>query len=194
MRTSKCGVTEPSRPGRGHDTFWRAPTVRRMSHKTQSVATTVAKVLDESTFRMMIALERRRTERSRKTVLLTLLDIGDCLSGDLNNILAALSLLTQETAITGWYKERSIVGVMFTELARDDSETILGTMMHRVSETLRNSISLEKLSEINISFHVFPDNWNQDSSAGNPKLYPVWLDLKMRLRTLYVLIKGYWKF
>jgi len=114
-----------------------------------------------------------------------LLDVGDCLSRDksdnvLNNILAALSLSTRETDITGWYKERSIVGVMFTELGMDDSGAILGTMMHRVSETLRNSISLEKFSQINISFHVFPDSWNQEPSAGNPTLYP---DLEHRERT-----------
>ena len=154
------------------------------SHGARNVAT-AAKVLDESTFRMMIAQERRRTERSRKPVLLTLLDVGECLSRDksgnvLNNILAALSLSTRETDFTGWYKERSIVGVMFTELGMDDSGTILGTMMHRVSETLRNSISLEKFSQINISFHVFPESWNHEPSAGNPKLYP---DLEHRDRT-----------
>jgi aspartate kinase len=154
------------------------------SHDVPNVAT-AAKVLDESTFRMMIAQERRRTERSRKPVLLTLLDVGACLSRDksgnvLNNILAALSLSTRETDITGWYKERSIVGAMFTELGMDDSGAILGTMMHRVSETLRNSISLEKFSQINISFHVFPESWNHEPSAGNPTLYP---DLEHRERT-----------
>ena len=154
------------------------------AHMTPSAAT-AAKVLDESTFRMMIAQERRRTERSRKPVLLTLLDVGDCLSRDksgnvLNNILAALSHSTRETDITGWYEGKSIIGVMFTELGIGDSGTILGTMMHRVSEALRKSISLEKFSQINISFHVFPENWNQDSSAGNPKLYP---DLEHRERT-----------
>jgi aspartate kinase len=160
-------------------------TVGAVRAQVTSSAASAAKVLDESTFRMMIAQERRRTERSRKPALLTLLDVGDCLSRDksgnvMNNILAALSLSTRETDITGWYEDKSIIGLMFTELGMGDSGTILGTMMHRVSETLRKSISLEKFSQINLSFHVFPENWNQDSSAGNPKLYP---DLERREKT-----------
>jgi hypothetical protein len=43
-----------------------------------------AVVLDEASFRRMIALERKRTERSRKPVLLMLLDAGNCLSFDKN--------------------------------------------------------------------------------------------------------------
>jgi exopolysaccharide biosynthesis polyprenyl glycosylphosphotransferase len=134
-------------------------------------------VLDESSFRRAIALERRRTERSRKPVLLMLLDAGNCVPLDkngkvLSKILAALSLSTRDTDITGWYKAHSVVGVMFTEMSVDDPGTILGTMMTRVSETLRNNLSLEKFSQVSISLHVFPESWNQETSPGNPTLYP----------------------
>ena len=134
-------------------------------------------VLDEASFRQMIALERKRTERSGKPVLLMLLNAGNCLPHDkngrvLSSILHALALSTRETDATGWYKSQSIVGVMFTEISMDDHGAILSTMMNRVSQTLRNNLSLEKFSQISISLHVFPEDWDQHSSPRNPALYP----------------------
>jgi exopolysaccharide biosynthesis polyprenyl glycosylphosphotransferase len=134
-------------------------------------------VLAEEPFQRMIALERKRTERSGKPFLLMLLDAGHCLPSDKNGrvlgkILSALSLSTRDTDVTGWYKNHSIVGVMFTDVNADERESILGTMMSRVSETLRNNLSLEKFSQISMSMHVFPEEWNQESTHGNPTLYP----------------------
>jgi exopolysaccharide biosynthesis polyprenyl glycosylphosphotransferase len=134
-------------------------------------------VLSEESFHRMIALERKRTERSGQPFLLMLLDAGNCLPSDktgkvLARILAALSLSTRETDVTGWYKEHSVVGVMFTDISAEDRESIVGTMMSRVSETLRNNLSLEKFSQVSISMHVFPEAWDQESTHGNPTLYP----------------------
>lgn len=136
-----------------------------------------AKILDEETFRSMIAYERKRTERSRQPVLLMLLEIGDNLSGEdgsnvLSNILSALSQATRDTDITGWYRGHSVVGVMFTETGMDTPGAMMGTMMHRVGETLRYSLSIGEATQISISLHVFPESWNQQVSVGNPTLYP----------------------
>lgn len=134
-------------------------------------------VLAEEPFHRMIALERKRTERSGSPFLLMLLDGGNCLPTDksgkvLSEFLAALSLATRETDVTGWYKRDSIIGVMFIDIGAEDRESILGTMMSRVSETLRHNLNLEKFSQISISMHVFPEEWNQESTHGNPTLYP----------------------
>lgn len=134
-------------------------------------------VLDEESFRRMIAVERKRTERSRQPFLLLLLDAGNCLPSDANGrvlgqILSALSLATRETDVTGWYKTHSVVGVMFTDISIDERGSILSTVMSRVSETLRNNLSLRNFSQISISLHVFPEDWNEDATQGNLTLYP----------------------
>ena len=134
-------------------------------------------VLGEEPFHRMIALERKRTERSGQPFVLLLLDGGDCLPSDRNGkvlgkILSALSLSTRETDVTGWYKNHSIVGVMFTDIGADERASILGTMMSRVSETLQSSLSLDKFQQISISLHVFPEEWDHESTHGNPALYP----------------------
>jgi lipopolysaccharide/colanic/teichoic acid biosynthesis glycosyltransferase len=136
-------------------------------------------VLNEGAFHRVISLERKRTERSRKPFLLMLLDMGNRPQSDkneraLDKILSALSLSTRETDVTGWYKNNSVVGVMFTELGVDDPNSALSTMMTRVSETLRSNLSAQQFNQISLSFHLFPEEWNHDipQRPSNPTLYP----------------------
>jgi len=125
----------------------------------------------------MIAVERKRTERSRQPFLLLLLDTGNFLPSDrnghvLSQVLTVLSRLTRETDVTGWYKTRSVIGVMFTEICIDERGSILSTVMNRVSEALRHDLTIRNFSQISISLHVFPENWDQDATQGNLAFYP----------------------
>jgi lipopolysaccharide/colanic/teichoic acid biosynthesis glycosyltransferase len=136
-------------------------------------------VLSEESFHRMISLERKRSERSRKPFLLTLIDTGTYLPSEkngkvLSKILWALSLATRETDVTGWYKTNSVVGVTFTEIVAEDKRSIVSTMLERVSSSLRNNLDSQELSQISISFHLFPEDWDHELSRrpSNPILYP----------------------
>ncbi len=136
-------------------------------------------VLTEENFKRMISIERKRTERSRTPFLLMLLDMGNGqVSGKngkaLDRIVSALLASTRETDVTGWYKNRVSVGVMFTELVVTDKNSLLSTMLTRVSNTLRNNLTFEQFNQISISFHFFPDDWDHETSGrpSNPTLYP----------------------
>jgi lipopolysaccharide/colanic/teichoic acid biosynthesis glycosyltransferase len=136
-------------------------------------------VLNEEAFQRMIAIERKRTERSRKPFLLMLLDAGDRQGSEnkgqaLRSIVPALLLSTRETDVIGWYKDRSTVGVIFTGLLADDKHSILTTILTRVSITLRGKLTFEQFNHVGISFHLFPDDWDHDLSGrpSNPALYP----------------------
>ena len=134
-------------------------------------------ILSQESFLRMISLERKRTERSRKPFLLMLVDAGRCLPTEKNGkvlrkILSTLATSTRETDMKGWHKDDSAIGVMFTEMAIDAKNLILGTMLARVSEALRDSLGLEQFNQVNISFHLFPDDWDQQQRPSNPVLYP----------------------
>ena len=136
-------------------------------------------VLNEPSFQRMISLERKRSERSQRPFLLALIDTGTCLPADkngrvLNNIVSALSLATRETDVTGWYKSNSVVGVMFTEIIAGDKYSIVSTMLTRVSSSLQVKLSSEQFSQISISFHLFPEDWDHEvyRRPSNPTLYP----------------------
>lgn len=136
-------------------------------------------ILYEEAFLRRIAIERKRTERSRIPFLLMLLDMGEHLPSEksgrtLEKILSALSVATRETDVTGWYKNSCVVGVMFTEIAGKQQASLLSALISRVSETLRDLLNLEQFSQISISFHVFPDDWDHEvgTRLSDPTLYP----------------------
>ena len=150
----------------------------------KSVTDGVREVLNEEAFQRMIAVERKRTERSRKPFLLMLLDAGDHQASGrngkaLDTIVSNLLLSTRETDVTGWYKDRATFGVIFTGLLADDKNSILSTILTKVSTTLRDKLTFEQFNQVSISFHFFPDDWNHDISGrpNNPALYP---DLRSR--------------
>jgi lipopolysaccharide/colanic/teichoic acid biosynthesis glycosyltransferase len=140
-------------------------------------------VLNPEAFRRMITLERKRSERSRKPFVLLLLDLGDRPSGKngkiLGTISSVLSASTRDTDVTGWYEDNCVIGVMFTEIVAEDSTSIPGTIMTRVTDTLRSNLTLEQFNRVRISFHVFPQQWDDQDHSGsaNPTLYP---DLSQR--------------
>lgn len=137
-------------------------------------------ILSEDAFQRVISLERRRSERSRKPFLLMLLDMGDPLPSFetrakyLCKLLKDISVGTRQTDVTGWYKDKSVVGVMFTEIAQEDRGTIVSTMIGRLGDILREHLTLEQFNQVGISFHVFPEDWELGSPKrpSNPMLYP----------------------
>jgi lipopolysaccharide/colanic/teichoic acid biosynthesis glycosyltransferase len=146
---------------------------------SNSVTAGEREVLNEDAFRRMIAVERKRTERSRKPFLLMLLDAGDPQGSSkngnaLDSIVRALLLSTRETDVIGWYNGRSAVGAIFTGLLADEKNSILSTILERVSTTLRDKLTFAQFSQVSIAFHLFPDDWDDDISGrpSNPALYP----------------------
>ena len=136
-------------------------------------------VLHEEAFKRMISVERKRTERSAKPFLLMLLATGEQQSEEKNRqilakVISALVDSTRETDVIGWHKKNACVGVMFTDLVIFDQKSILSQMLGRVGAILRDKLSSEQFSQISISFHFYPDKWDDDVShrPSNPTLYP----------------------
>lgn len=136
-------------------------------------------VLKEDTFKRMIAIERKRTERSSEPFLLMLLETGNHQGSEkngkaLDKVLSILPSSIRETDLIGWYKDRITIGVMFTGLPRKDKGSILGVILGKVSTTLSDHLTADQFNQISISFHFFPDDWDHDNRGrpSNPTLYP----------------------
>jgi lipopolysaccharide/colanic/teichoic acid biosynthesis glycosyltransferase len=135
--------------------------------------------LNEDTFRRLIAIERKRTERSKAPFVLMLLEVMNHQNlaktkRALDSIVTALLGACRDTDIVGWYTENRTIGVMFTGLVVNDRNSILGAILNRVSDALRNELTFEQFSQISISFHLFPDDWENDKPGrpSNSALYP----------------------
>jgi lipopolysaccharide/colanic/teichoic acid biosynthesis glycosyltransferase len=96
---------------------------------------------------------------------------------------------TRETDVVGWYKGQTTVGVMFTGLAVKDKSAVLSTILNRVSAALRDELPSDQFSQISLSFHFFPDEWDHENSGrpSNPVLYPDLLSATSSQRSLLVI-------
>jgi len=136
-------------------------------------------VLNEDTFNRMIAVERKRTERTKQPFLLMLLETGNQQGparngGSLESMVSALLPAIRETDVIGWYKDRTVIGVMYTGLVVNNKNSVLSMILNRVSAALGDKLTSDQFSQVSISFHFFPDDWDEESSGrpSNPALYP----------------------
>jgi lipopolysaccharide/colanic/teichoic acid biosynthesis glycosyltransferase len=135
--------------------------------------------LSEEAFKRVLAIERKRTERSKAPFLLMLLEsanrsVSNKNAVALDRILSALLASSRDTDVVGWYKDKLTIGIMFTGLGFADKNTIVSTILSRVSATLRNELPFDQFNQVSISLHFFPDDWDHDSTGrpSNPALYP----------------------
>ena len=136
-------------------------------------------VLAEGSFKRNIAIERKRSERSKEPFLLMLVEVAENRDVQeshrvLDRMTAVLISASRDTDIVGWYREGETLGVMFTELLTSDKDMILTTIMGRVSALVRDQLAGDDFERVNLSFHFFPDEWDHSSPAGpaNTTLYP----------------------
>src|SRR5215470_11352637 len=98
-------------------------------------------ILDENAFEMMVAFERKRSERSRKAYALILVAAGDCLptlrrENLLEKIATTLAAQTRDTDVTGWHRSGCIVGVIFTDVVASERNVVIPTLLARVTDRL----------------------------------------------------------
>lgn len=136
-------------------------------------------LLDEEAFNRTISLERKRTERSQRLFLLMLLDVTNIVCGQhdkksLEETLTALSMSIRETDVLGWHEDHTVIGVLFTEIPGDARPSIASTMMLRVRGLLYSKLPFDEFNKINISHHIFPEDWDHDvpQRPSHPTLYP----------------------
>jgi len=157
--------------------------VEHSAHLTNRLSDSVPsgkrEVLLEDAFNRMIAIERKRTERTKQPFVLMLLEMGHQKGtpkngGSLDSVVSALLSSVRETDVIGWYQDRATVGVMYTGLAAGNKNAVLSMIMNRVSATLRDNLTADQFSQVSMSFNFFPDDWD-DKGPGrpsNPALYP----------------------
>lgn len=89
-------------------------------------------------------------------------------------ISSAISASTRETDIAGWHEQDSVLGIIFTEISDTDTESTVKTLIDKVVTALRNELGAALFSQIRISFHVFPEDWENGvpKTQVDFKLYP----------------------
>jgi lipopolysaccharide/colanic/teichoic acid biosynthesis glycosyltransferase len=154
-------------------------------------------VLKEEALNAMLTLERRRAQRSRKPFVLMLLDSRAVHKNGnrvpfLERLTSVVSDTTRETDLIGWYEENAILGVIFTEINSEDKIPAAEVLRTKVVTTLRDRFGHKLASNIIVTVHLFPENWDNDrvDREADNKLYPDVCQKSSRKRFPLVLKRG----
>lgn len=134
-----------------------------------------ARFLNEKAFIRRLHLEQRRTERSRRPFIFVLIESANLLKpnekqGVCQQVQDLLLNSFRETDIKGWYKDGSAIGLIFTEIGSPSGDSTGNLLVGKIQEMLRSRLSASQLSEIFVSFYVFPEDWAKED--GRAILYP----------------------
>lgn len=128
----------------------------------------------------MLTLERRRAERSRKPFVLMLMNCRaattDGHGSDLvDRVMSIVCEATRETDLVGWYESGSVLAVIFTEVSLEGTSPVTQVLDSKITNILRNRLEPKAASKVDITFHLFPENWEDKGHSerlADSKLYP----------------------
>lgn len=127
-------------------------------------------MLPQELFMKMLCLERKRTERSGRRFVLMLVDPGRLLKSDnssvMTKLLSAIRQSTRDTDLKGWYKEGSVIGVIFTEVGGTEDQSVVQALSTKITDSLYATLKVNEVNEVKVSFHVFPEDWDDDGPSG----------------------------
>ena len=124
-------------------------------------------------FQQALYLERKRRERSRRPMLLLLIDVMRIPEEEqhaaVRTIAGSLVDLTREIDVKGWYSEGQVIGVIFTEFNSFDKEK----MIAKIRNGIEGNLPQGHLAKLELSLHEFPrQDGDHDGLPPMPALYP----------------------
>ena len=156
-----------------------------------------AGILPSWLFMKMLCLERNRVERSGRRLVLMLVESpglftdGDQ-TGTTEKIQYVLSRATRETDIKGWYRDGSVIGVIFTEIPLSET-SVVPILSRKVNHALSAALDNWQLEELELSFHVFPEHFEGDEggTSGPESFSTIYPDLagEMESRRIRLFVK-----
>jgi lipopolysaccharide/colanic/teichoic acid biosynthesis glycosyltransferase len=163
------------RQSKRSDLLARVPNFQR-----QTVS--IRPVFAEDEFVSLLYLERRRAERAKTRYVLMLLDVKYAIESKLctsAQITRTLCEIMRETDVIGWYVQNSLIGIIGTEIGQASAQEVRKTLSEKFRRALLPTLGSQEASLIVVSFHFFPEDCENGSSADSPNLalYP---DLRRR--------------
>lgn len=125
---------------------------------------------EESHFNEMLNLEKKRSQRSMRPLMLMRLDLSGLMGPNpadaRRRLQQALASGIRETDVRGWYKRGSVVGIIFTEL-QSATPQVRDLLIRRVMARLVAQIDPDVLFKIKVTFHLFPEDEANGHSFGH---------------------------
>ncbi len=140
---------------------------------------------DEDSFNRMLALERKRSERSKRPFMLMLLSLEGIPEGESGcnvraKLFSCLESAKREIDVLGWYKFNTIAGIIFTEISDLNDGAVSEVIVNRIKSSLALNMGADEIEKIIINIYFFPEKIDPEGWSSRLTLYP---DITNRLRS-----------
>jgi lipopolysaccharide/colanic/teichoic acid biosynthesis glycosyltransferase len=139
------------------------------------------KLISEDSFRNLISVERKRTERSGKPFMVMLLDISMFLNKShlyignktisaptFDKIINAIIKVTRDIDIKGWHQTGKKLGILFTEISADCKHKIVD----KIIKSINSNLKPDQASKIKISCYWYPFDLSELDVFTTEMFYP----------------------
>ena len=162
MNTSKGEVASPEKiPG---CTFFKSFLSPFSTADEKNMIKDSCGLFKENLFRILLVMERKRSERNNKPFMLIRIDYRHCSdffreTGIIKELVQDLSTVTRENDVKGWFKRGRVIGVLVADINVSVSERIFRKIEAKIRERFPGMI-YDKLS---IKKDIFPDTIETDN-------------------------------
>jgi exopolysaccharide biosynthesis polyprenyl glycosylphosphotransferase len=114
-------------------------------------------LLSEALFRDVLIRERKRADRSNRSLAVVLVEVDPRVktgSGGLwAAIIEALSITKRDTDALGWFQKGKALGILLPEVSASDA-AFFGEVKERIARELTRRLSAEQLGRMSIRLHM----------------------------------------
>jgi hypothetical protein len=123
---------------------------------------------DEPDFIKILNRERKRSQRSMKPLMLMCFDVSGMMIPNNTHehriLRKAFATCIRETDFRGWYKQESIMGILFTEI-ESPSPSVRESIFRRVMAHLVSQAGPSVLFKVKVTFHIYPGGKVHDNTV-----------------------------
>ena len=123
---------------------------------------------DEPVFKEMLNHEMKRSQRSMKPLMLMCFDISGMMIPNCTHehriLRKAFATCVRETDVRGWYRQESIMGILFTEI-ESALPSVRDNLFRRVMAHLVSQAGPSVLFKVKVTFHIYPEGKVHDDTV-----------------------------
>jgi lipopolysaccharide/colanic/teichoic acid biosynthesis glycosyltransferase len=120
----------------------------------------------EELFHRLLTLERKRSDRTSEPFLLVLIHCEALIrrgaERSIGDIGMALAATVRVTDVTGWHRNRSTIGLIFTSFNGARETEIIAAISGKIHKILRENLHASEVGLAEVSYHFYP----QDGESG----------------------------
>lgn len=151
--------------------------------------TVFSAIPDEGVFSRLLALERKRSERTGDAFALMILDVaslnGSAPARKVARICSEMCVATRETDQYGWYRYPTMIGGLFTTLKDSRRDAVEAALAAKTGRALKAALDPADAAGVRMSFHFYPEDFKPDGPGYQPDRV-LYRDLARRERSRFV--------